>query len=240
MLTRLSAAVAIAAAATFLGAAPASAAGPGCTQTGCVVAHNTGTIQGHANGPVRTSGHRRAGKAPPPCPPTIPCGSITLGTPATPPPTPTIDWAYDARNQLQLPVPDIHTAPAPKTYVRLKTGLWVRGAFATFRASAGAGGQRVTAIARPKSVTWNMGENAITCNSAGDPDGNTCSYTYARSSAAQPGGAYQISATVTWEVSWICRGACDATSGTYPDPTMSMTNTAALAVGEIQTESRPG
>jgi hypothetical protein len=242
MLTRLSAAVALAAAATFLAATPASAAGPGCTRTGCVVAHSTGTIHGRSGGPARTAGgHRGGAKAPPPCPPTIACGSITLGNAAAPAPIPTSAWADDARNQLQLPVPGINTAPARKTYVRLKTGLWVdKGTFTTFTASAGTPGQTVTAIAKPKNVTWDMGENAIACNSAGDRAGKTCGYTYARSSAAQPGKAYQISATITWDVSWTCTGACDAPAGTYPDPTMSMTSTATLAVGEIQTESRPG
>lgn len=241
MLTRLSAAVAIAVAATFLAAAPASAAGPGCNQTGCVVAHNTNTIPGRATGPVHTRGGKGGGKAPPPCPPAVACGAITLGAAAAPPPTPTIDVAYDARNQLQLPAPHVHTAPRQKTYVRLKTALWVdRADFAPVTAPAAVPGQTVTAIAKPKSVTWDMGENAVSCDTAGDPTGNTCSYTYARSSAAQPGGAYQISATVTWDVSWTCTGACDTPAGTYPDPTMSMTTHTTLTVGEIQTVSRPG
>jgi hypothetical protein len=235
-------AVAIAVAATVLGAAPASAAGPGCAGTGCVAAHSTGTIPGRATGPARTGGgHRGGGHAPPPCPPTMACGSITFGAPAPVARVPTIDVAYDARNRLQLPAPRIHTLPGRKTYVRLRTGLWVdRADFAPRSAPAQVPGQTVTAIAKPRSVTWNMGENTITCTSPGDPAGRTCGYTYARSSATQPGRAYPISATVTWDVSWTCTGACDAPAGTYPDPTMSMTTNATLPVGEIQTESRPG
>lgn len=234
--------IAITVAATLLGAVPASAAGPGCAGTGCVVAHSTGTIPGRVTGPApTTTGGKRGGKAPPPCPPTIACGAITLGTPAPPPRVPTIDVAYDARNQLQLPAPSVHTSPGQRTYVRLRTGLWVNQAdFATVRAPATVPGQTVTAIARPRDVAWNMGERTVTCGSAGDPAGQSCGYTYARSSAAQPGRAYPISATVTWDVSWTCTGACDAPAGTYPDPTMSMTTPATLQVGEIQTQARPG
>jgi hypothetical protein len=153
----------------------------------------------------------------------------------------TIDVAYDARNQLQLPAPRIHTSPRNKTYVQLRTGLWLDpGDFARETAPASAGGQTVTAIGEPKSVTWNMGESSVTCDTAGSPQGTQCGYTYQRSSADQPNGKYAISATVTWNVRWTCAGVgCDAAGGTYAVPTMSMTTSATLAVGEVQTGNQP-
>jgi hypothetical protein len=101
-------------------------------------------------------------------------------------------------------------------------------------------GQTVTAIATPKDVTWKMGEGTVTCTTAGSRNGTGCGYTYQRSSANQPGGKYAISATVTWNIYWTCEGVCDAATGNFEYPTVSMTSNADLAVGEVQTESRPG
>jgi hypothetical protein len=162
--------------------------------------------------------------------------------PAPPQRIPTIDVAYNAQNQLVLPAPHVHTSPAGKTYVELRTGLWVNpGDFAHEEAPATVPGQTVTAIAEPKDITWKMGEGrSVTCKTAGRPNGTRCGYTYHRSSASQPGGKYAIAVTVTWNVYWTCQGACDAAQGTYAQPTMAMTTNTTLAVGEVQTQSRPG
>jgi hypothetical protein len=155
----------------------------------------------------------------------------------------TIDVAWYARAGLELPTPTVHTSPSNRTYVQLRTGLWVdHGDFGEVTASASAGGTTVKAVAEPRDVTWHMAEGTITCKTAGSRNGKTCGYTYRRSSAGQPNRSYAISATVTWDVSWVCvEGACDASAGDWgPDSTMSKTTDASLAVGEVQTESRPG
>ena len=202
--------------------------------------------------PGRTVPGRRAGggggggggkAAPMPCPGAVNCNAMGAGAdPAPVQQIPTIDVAYNAENQLQLPAPHVHTSPEGKTYVQLRTGLWVDpGDFAREEAAAVVPGQTVTAIATPKNITWNMGEDTVTCTTAGGARGTRCSYEYRHSSADQPGGKYAISVTVTWNIYWTCEGdGCDAAQGTYADPTMSMTTDTTLAVGEVQTESRPG
>lgn len=249
MLTRLSSAIAIAIVATgviiALDAAPASASqGPGCTRTGCLQPHVTKTYTTSGRPGRSNGGGGGGGKVtPPPCPPGNVCGTKTVGNgPAPAVQVRTIDVAYDARNQLQVPVPHLHTSPRNRTYVQLRTGLWLdRGDYAKETASASAGGQTVTAIGEPASVTWNMGESSVICHTAGRRGTTKCGYTYQRSSADRPNGKYAISVTVTWNVRWTCTGVgCDAAGGTYPVPTMSMTSNATLAVGEVQTESRPG
>ena len=151
----------------------------------------------------------------------------------------TISMAEEARSLATLPVPTVHTAPEGKTYVRVRTALWVEGFVPVSTPPVSAGDQTVQATATPKSVTWKLGETELTCNGPGSRDGSTCSYTYKRSSARQPNGAYQVTATITWGVEWTCAGSeCDAPGGTLDD--MEMTSTPyQLTVGEIQTNSRP-
>jgi hypothetical protein len=86
-----------------------------------------------------------------------------------------------------------------------------------------------------------MGERTVTCHSGGSRDGKACGYTYQRSSAGQPNRRYAITVTITWYVHWTCQGVCDAPAGDWaPNSTMSRTANTTLAVGEVQTESRPG
>lgn len=244
MLTRFSSAIAIAVVATgatlAIDMTPASAAGGPCGQ-GVVCGSSGRTIPGRP-APVHRGGGGGGGKtAPMPCPGAVNCNAMGAGTPLPVRRIPTQQLAYNARNGLELPAPHVHTSPAGKTYVEIRTGLWVApGDFTRVTAAAPVPGQVVTAIATPKDITWNMGEGNVTCETAGDPHGTACGYTYKRSSADRPGGRYAIAVTVTWDVYWTCQGACDATRGTFPEPTMSMTSNATLAVGEVQTESRPG
>lgn len=245
MLTRFSSAIAIAVIVTGVTLAtevtPASAAGGPCGQG--VVCGSSGRTIPSRPAPVRRGGGGGGGgnAAPMPCPGAVNCNAMGAGAPPPVQRIPTQQLAYNAKNGLILPPPHVHTSPEGKTYVELRTGLWVkRGDFARVTAAAPVPGQVVTAIATPKDITWNMGESTIACETAGSPNGTGCGYTYKRSSADQPGGKYTIAVTVTWNVYWTCRGACDANKGTFPEPTMSMTTNTTLAVGEVQTESRPG
>jgi hypothetical protein len=246
MLTRLSSWLSIAALATsafaVLSASPALAGAKMCGGLPCVTA---GSNHRQPGSPGTGGGGNHGGAAPHPvlipCPADQLCGDQTLGDVPPVQRVPTVDVAYQARNKLLLPAPEIHTSPEGKTYVQLRTGLWIApGDFGRETAAAQVPGQTVTAIATPKDVTWKMGEGTVTCTTAGSRNGTGCGYTYQRSSANQPGGKYAISATVTWNIYWTCEGVCDAATGNFEYPTVSMTSNADLAVGEVQTESRPG
>jgi hypothetical protein len=60
------------------------------------------------------------------------------------------------------------------------------------------------------SVRWDLGDGDIlTCRGPGLPwrpglaeDATNCAHTYTRSSAASPGGRFQLSAAVALEITW--------------------------------------
>lgn len=154
-------------------------------------------------------------------------------------PQPTIYWAELARSGASLPTPVVNTAPSDKTYVGLRTGLWVDNFVSVETPRIGDGDQQVWAVATPKHVAWDLGEKTMTCNGAGSASSMECSYTYSRASASAPGGTYKITATIVWGLTWHCEGSdCDSNFGTLDD--MSMTSTPhSLVVGEIQANTRP-
>jgi len=142
----------------------------------------------------------------------------------------TADLVAMAAASIALPVPVPHTDPASRTWVSLSTYLWIdRTIWHPYTGTAGAAGQTVTLTGRPSRVLWDLGETVITCA------GRSCAYAFHRPT---PGSAYQISATVNYDVTWTCRGACDAGSGTYGP--LPATGTTRLPVGEIQTVTGPG
>jgi hypothetical protein len=248
MLTRRTSAISIAiltaAATVALDSAPASAGGGG----GGGRKRGTSWIRTTTTTPRRapTGGHGSGGgsgkAAPMPCPAGAVCGQTTAGNaPPAPQAMPATAVAMQARAKIELLPPVVHTSPENRTYVRLRTGLWVEG-FDQVDQPLELGGTTVVLHAQPKTVTWKMGEHTVTCETAGSRNGKTCGYTYGHSSADQPNGRYAISATVNWYLSWECTGGlCDAAGGDWGDDSMeSRTTDATLAVGEVQTESRPG
>jgi hypothetical protein len=74
----------------------------------------------------------------------------------------------------------------------------------------------VTATATPVLAVWSMGDGAtVTCKDPGTPytAGNnpaaaspTCGHTYEESSAGQPGGAFRVTVTITWDITWTATG----------------------------------
>jgi hypothetical protein len=179
------------------------------------------------------------------------CGAIAgVGTcpiaqpPAAPPPPqdPTI-LAAQARDGLELPEATIHTSPSPRTYVRLRTRLWIdQNGLVTQSASASAAGQtvRATATARKTSIVWDTGEGRVVCRGAGSPTSTACGYTYRRSSVGRPGGKYRVTVTITWDIHWECLSNCPP--GQLEDDLPPLTPPAAsllLPVEEIQNVSRP-
>lgn len=179
--------------------------------------------------------------------------TCTFGNGSGPRPLPPPVWLADteapgeaalarhALSRLVLPRPEISLSPsvsAPQL-VGLPTWLWVEPVWWVSRsATASVPGVSVTATASPVTVRWSTGDGqVVTCEgpgtpyeAGGDPGRSSpdCGYTYVRSSAGQPGGTYELSATVTWEVTWSGNGV----SGVLP----SLTSTTQLpvAVAEVQ------
>lgn len=150
-----------------------------------------------------------------------------------------------ARNQLRLPSPQIQANPADEQLVYLPTWLWLdSGDWGSVSATASVPGVSVTAVARPTSVVWTMGDgSSVTCAGAGTPYGSSrspttpspdCGYTYRTSSAGQPDSAYAVSATVHWTVTWAGAGQ----RGVFPD--MTTTSNADFRVSESQALNNSG
>ena len=126
--------------------------------------------------------------------------------------------AQQALSKLPLATPSIEMAPPTSSdqLVNVSTWLWVNpAAWQSLSATAAAGPVSATATATPVEVVWNMGDgDHITCDGPGtpynpsDPNASTnCSYTWAQSSVGQPDGAYEVTATVYWQVAWTATGA---------------------------------
>jgi hypothetical protein len=158
-------------------------------------------------------------------------GPVPLPSPA--------ELAAQARNQLRLPAPKIKANPAGDQLVSLPTWLWLDpSSWSNISATASVPGVSVTAVARPTSVTWSMGDGgSVTCTgpgspfpAGGDPKSASpdCGYTYRTSSAGQRAEAFPVSATVNWTVTWSGAGQ----GGTFPN--MTTTGSAAFRVAESQ------
>lgn len=154
--------------------------------------------------------------------------------------------AEQARSHLRLPSPKIRASPADEQLVTVPTWLWLeRGAWRKVSATASVPGVSVTAVARPVSVDWSMGDGGSrVCHGPGTPyrpgkaasrrssdpkrSSPDCGYTYRSSSLGRRGDAYPVSVTVTWSVTWSGAGQ----SGTFPG--LRTTSAAAFRVAESQ------
>lgn len=129
-----------------------------------------------------------------------------------------LSLARQARERLPLGAPVVATSPDADQVqlVGVPTWLWVAGGWAEQSASASVPGVSVTVRADPVRVTWVMGEGGrVMCTGPGQPfdpqvpeaaQATDCSYTYPRSSAAQPDARFTVTATITWRVSWTASG----------------------------------
>jgi len=156
--------------------------------------------------------------------------------------------AATAAASIVLPAPTIEVNPVPFSVVNLSTWLAIDAAmWHPYQATATVGGVTATAVAKPETVSWAMGDGgSVECNGPGtsyDPDlppemqATSCSYTYRRSSYGQPSsdgdpndGAFVVTATVTWNVSWTAVGA--AGGGTLPS--LHTTSTTAIRVEQVE------
>jgi hypothetical protein len=144
-------------------------------------------------------------------------------------PAPTVaDVAQFARSRLRLPRPAIAASPAADQLVHLPTWLWLTNEWRAVSATAAVPGVSVTAVARPNSVTWSMGDGGmVICLGPGTPwqpgmnpraPSPDCGHTYRTSSAGHHADAFPVTATVDWTVTWSGAGQ----SGTFPNMTTSM------------------
>ncbi|SHN88834.1 hypothetical protein SAMN05660350_04824 [Geodermatophilus obscurus] len=181
---------------------------------------------------------------------TLPGTGVTFFWAADPPagpaapPDPAV-LAQQALAAMQLRAIDIGMVPEPDPssvgLVGLPTWLWVNTpneqTFGPVSRTVAAGGVSVTATARVERVVWSMGDGQnVTCTGAGTPyvdsygrsDSPDCGHTYTRTSAAQPDGAYTVTATSYWTVDWAGGGQ----TGTIDD--VSFTQEAQVRIGELQ------
>src|SRR5262249_27727074 len=113
-----------------------------------------------------------------------------------------------------------------------------RGVWSPVSASASVPGESVTATATPVSVAWDFGDgSSATCLGPGTPftpgdnpsaPSPDCGHTYRTASGNAPGGALQLSATVTWRVSWAGAGQAGVLNG------LATTSSVAVTVQQSQ------
>ncbi|GAA4617242.1 hypothetical protein GCM10023195_76880 [Actinoallomurus liliacearum] len=153
------------------------------------------------------------------------------------------ELAQSAWKGLNLPIPAVRTAPphGSEGLVGLPEWVWVpRGQWRSLsqKASAGAVWAEVTATPKQMVIEPGPGLPTVTCPGPGtvyDPvkpasgQHTDCSFTYRRSSAAEPGAVYRVKVTVVWGGSWVGSGGA---GGALPD--ISRSTTFGLKVAEAQ------
>jgi hypothetical protein len=201
---------------------PGTASTGGTTGGGAATVSTGGTAAGGCSGTV----NKTFGCVPAGCTLTVQTVACPIAGGAAPPaaggaapvlPAPQV-LAQLAVKYLRLPDPVIRSSPAPGALqlTRLPVWLWVAAdAWQPQSKTAQVPGESVTATATPVSAAWSMGDGTtVTCTGPGTPygDGNpaaaspTCGHTYGQSSAGQPAGAYPVTVTITWDITWAGAG----------------------------------
>lgn len=159
-------------------------------------------------------------------------------------PTPR-EVAQLAIERMRLSAIDIGIAPKPGPdsvgLVGMPVWMWAKSpsdnTYGPSTASATAGGMTITATARVRRITWDMGDGTeVVCNTAGtaympsfgrreSPD---CGHTYEKSSAHMAGDVYNVTATSSWVVTWSGAGQ----SGTIL--LNGLSRTTQIRIGEAQ------
>ncbi len=148
--------------------------------------------------------------------------------------------AQEARSSIGIAAPAIHTSPEAggRLYVRVPTWLWVDGGWwRPYQATASAGRVTATVTATPVTATWGLGDGAtVSCAGPGvawrpglPEDATDCAHTYTTSSASDPDGAFELTASVVLEVTWtsnVGQGGALAS--------ISRSSSRSVEVGEIQ------
>ncbi len=149
--------------------------------------------------------------------------------------------AQEAIRHLNLPAPQIRLNPPPPApqVVFVPTWLWIDSAvWAPRSATASLAGLSVTAVGTPTTVTWSTGDGGKAVCGQGtawtqgtDPKSASpdCGHLYSDPSRNAGGGAYPVTATITWQVTWSGGGA----TGTEP----ALTSTASVQVQVVESSA---
>jgi hypothetical protein len=219
-----------------------SAGSPGAAQvTSADPAGPAGNAGGGGNGCIAVNALNTTTACP------LPAGGAAPAAAGGAPPAPGVLAALAVR-RLVLPDPVIGSSPGPGVLqlTRLPTWLWISPAVWVPQAkTAAVPGEVVTATATPVAVAWRMGDGTtVTCHGPGTPYSSRfspsaaspdCGHTYTRSSAGQPGGAYRVTATITWDITWAALGGAvgvlpplfTVAAGAFPVAESQAVNTAA-------------
>ena len=121
-----------------------------------------------------------------------------------------------ALERLELSDPLVRFNPPGDQLVGLQSWLWVDTPWAPAEASASVSGVTATVTAIPETVEWDTGDaHTMTCRGPGaaydttkppDQQGSACGHVYAWPSSTRPGGVYQVTATMTYAVTWHAYG----------------------------------
>ncbi|MGH9157817.1 MAG: hypothetical protein ACRD1K_18725, partial [Acidimicrobiales bacterium] len=157
-----------------------------------------------------------------------------------------VEVRQEAFEHLELPTPQINMNPQPDAdqVVTIRTFLWTdKDLWQPQESTVSVPGVSVTVRAVPDRLEWDMGTGAterVVCWGPGSPwnpaapegdQDTSCSFVYRRSSAAQPGQRYPVTATLFWRVSWAVAGAAGGGSlGVVPRSTST-----SVRVVEVQT-----
>ncbi|RBY81587.1 ATP/GTP-binding protein [Blastococcus sp. TF02A-26] len=174
----------------------------------------------------------------------VPNGSAP---PAGPPVDPRV-LAEQAIASLVMRAPEIRMAPPPGSgsgLVGLPVWMWTeRGEqfVGPTRQSVSAGGVTVAAVGEVSRIVWDMGDGTTVVCGPGTPyspgaegESPDCGHVYAEASSRHVpgGGAWPITATSTWTVTWSGGGL----SGTE---TLELSSSAELYVGELHVLNQDG
>jgi hypothetical protein len=166
------------------------------------------------------------------------------------PPAPPVDprvLAEQAIASLVMRAPEIRMAPPPGStsgLVGLPVWMWTeRGEefLGPTRQSVSAGGVTVSAVGEVSRIVWDMGDGTTVVCGAGTPyapgaEGQSpdCGHVYTQASSRhEPGGAWPITATSTWTITWSGGGL----SGTE---ILELSSSAELFVGELHVLNQDG
>ncbi|MEW6472909.1 MAG: hypothetical protein AB1679_11610 [Actinomycetota bacterium] len=151
----------------------------------------------------------------------------------------------EARSRLTFPDPQPRFAPSsPWTFVNHPTALWLDGGLNPTSATAEVPGLRVTVTAEPTRIDWDTADGTVvSCPAPGRPpdpkapgDRGDCVHVWTWPRAGTPDGAYPVTATVYWHVTWTSEGAPGGGDlGTIPRRTSAVM----VPVAEIQAVNIP-
>ena len=144
----------------------------------------------------------------------------------------------EARRRIELAAPVPRSNPFGVQLVGLATWLWVTDPWFEQQATASVGGVSATVHAVPVGVDWDTGDGGHVLCDRGVPydlrrspraQSSSCTHVFQRSSAWQPGGVYELSATERWVAWWSSSTGEGGSLGL-----LSRTTTMPIRVVELQ------